>query len=218
VIDARSLAPRRPHLLALLGRSRRPHPLLLLARSRRLGPWLVTSAVVTAGFWALSLPWDDSSTSRALGLYAVAGITTAAGSTLAGPDLDLDRTAARAWHRLRLGHLLLIAAVALGCTTAVALTGSAFAPWEVLARNAAGFTGLAALGTVALGAGRAWSLPVIVAAVVPYVSFQVGPDPDAWLQALLFCVQPPSSTAAGWAAGLLALSGAAAYTLRGPRH
>jgi hypothetical protein len=190
--------------------------LALLGRSRLLGPWLLTSVAVTAGFWALSLPWDDADTSRALGLYAIAGITTAAGRTLAGPDLDLDHAASRRWQPLRLAHLLLVAAVALGCTTAVAFTGSAFAPWEVLARNAAGFTGLVALGSVALGAGRAWVLPVIVAVVVPYVAYEVGPNPPAWLQALIFCAQPPTSTAAALAAGALAVSGVAAYTMGGP--
>ena len=80
-------------------------PLLLYMRSRHV-PMAVAAAVGTvATLWALDRATDHRAPDL-LGLLAVLTATVAAGPGLAGPDVDLDRTAAIAWpcpqspHRL----------------------------------------------------------------------------------------------------------------------
>jgi hypothetical protein len=83
----------------------------------------------------------------------------------------------------------------------------------VAVRNAAGLTGIAALGVTLLGGGLAWCVPVGWTAFC-VAALMVSREPGAPL--LTWLVQPSGTDAATVAAGVLAVGGTVAYALLGP--
>jgi hypothetical protein len=80
-----------------------------------------------------------------------------------------------------------------------------------LLRDAAGLTGLAALGAVLFGAAYAWTPAV----GWPAATLFVPPDPDGpagWLLA------PPEAGPPAWTAAALLAAGTTAYAAAGPRR
>lgn len=180
----------------------------LYLRSRQVaaGAGIALACVV-----GLSLLVGDNPTLRlAFAVLAIAAVTAVTATGLAGPDVALERTAALNWWWHRAAHVVAIGglAVALGV-----VAGPPMATEQVV-RAAVGLAGLAALGATVLGAGLAWCVPLVwtVAAVSALL---VSRPPAGPL--LTWLVQPPDTTAASIAAGVLGLVGLLTYALRGPR-
>jgi hypothetical protein len=180
--------------------------LALYLRSRQVALGALIAAACAVG---LSLPdYDSPATTQLMALFAVAAVAAVAGTGLGTPDPDLDRTAALPWHWRRTTHVLAVAALAAGL-------GTLLGPSDVVARNAIGLTGLAALAVTLLGGGLAWALPLTWTAVVALIAVTV-PEPGAPL--LTWPIQPAGTTAATVAAVVLGIVGALAYALAGPRR
>lgn len=183
--------------------------LLLYARSRRApataGALLASAVLLGAGAAA------DGVADPRLSVLAVAVAVAAAAPGLGGQDAALDRTAAIRWAPLRAAHVLLIAAAVTLVLLAAQTAGRDPVTAAFLLRDAAGLTGLAALGAVVFGAEYAWT-PVVG---WPAVTFFAPPDPGGvggWLLA------PPDAGAAAWTAGALLAAGATVYAAAGPRR
>ncbi|MFH9298703.1 hypothetical protein [Streptomyces sp. NPDC017520] len=183
--------------------------LLLYARSRRApataGALLASAVLLGAGAAA------DGVADPRLSVLAVAVAVAAAAPGLGGQDAALDRTAAIRWAPLRAAHVLLIAVVVALVLLAAQTAGRDPATAAFLLRDAAGLTGLAALGAVVVGAEYAWT-PVVG---WPAVTFFAPPDPGGfggWLLA------PPDARAAAWTAGALLAAGVTVYAAAGPRR
>lgn len=139
---------------------------------------------------------------------------TVIGVAAYSPFGDVERAVSRSLPRLRLAHLggLLIAALA---TLAFAATD-----WQydqatlILARNLAGFAGLAFLGAVLLGSGLSWIVPMAYA-IVAYRLGAIAPGKFAWWA---WPMQPVRNDLAWILALGLFLFGLSALTLRGPRE
>lgn len=183
--------------------------LLLYARSRRApataGALLASAALLGAGAAA-----DGVADSR-MTLLAVAVAVAAAAPGLGGQDAVLDRTAAIRWASLRAAHVLLIASVVTLVLLAAQTAGRDPVTTVFLLRDAAGLTGLAALGAVVFGAEYAWT-PVVG---WPAVTLFAPSDPGGvggWLLA------PPDARAAAWTAAVLLAAGTTVYAAAGPRR
>ncbi|HEY8475137.1 MAG TPA: hypothetical protein VIL37_21300 [Natronosporangium sp.] len=183
--------------------------LLLYLRSRRVPAAFATAVVAAAGLWWVGELTDHAEVGR---LLAVVAGTVAAGPGLAGPDVELDRTAAIGWPPRRAAHLVAIAVV---CVVAAATPAGAPA---VIARDAAGMVGLLGLGAVLLGASRSWLPPLIWTLVALTALPRIWPvAPDGAFQVLTWMLQPVESAAAGWTAAVLAIAGLLSYAAAGPR-
>ncbi|WP_229067539.1 hypothetical protein [Actinoplanes sp. DH11] len=182
----------------------------LFLRSREVpGGVLCAVAAMAAVAWLGSGEAQPRHAVTAAALAVALGVAVL-GHGLGGPDSTLDATAAIRWTPRRALHLAAIAVLAAAVVTAVAT-----APAGVVLRDAAGFTGLAALAATLFGRRLAWSLPVVtgcVSAGIPAV-----PEPFA-LYLLTWAGQPPESVAAGTTAAILAVTGTATYVIRGPRR
>jgi hypothetical protein len=146
-----------------------------------------------------------------LALFAVTVVVSVAATSLAGPDPALERTAALDWRVRRAVHVVAVGAVTAGAVAALGVLTDV--PADVVVRNAAGLTGLAALGVVALGGGLAWCVPVTwtVVAVTALLASRTPPAP-----LLTWPVQPGGTGAATLAAYVLGAAGLGAYALAGP--
>lgn len=179
--------------------------LLLYLRSRQVAAGVLVAAVCAVG---LSIPeYSTPLAAQLMTLFAVTAVAAVAGTGLGTPDPALDRTAAVPWHWRRAGHVLAVAALAAGI-------GTLLGPSDVVARNAIGLTGLAALAVTLLGGGLAWTLPLTWTVVVSMAAVTTEP-PGAPL--LTWPVQPAGTPAATVAAGVLGGIGVLAYALAGPR-
>jgi hypothetical protein len=172
--------------------------LTLYLRARGVPAAFGVLLVATLGFWALGLR-DPRLVALTIGL----GVSVAAGG-LGGHDTDLDRTAAIAWPPRRALHLAGIATVLAGLVFATNLSVA-----EVIVRDCAGLTGLAALGAAVLGRQLAWCPPVTWTLCS---AMSLPPN-----EVLAWLVQPPGTTAATVTAAVLGLAGTACYTVSGPR-
>lgn len=172
--------------------------LTLYLRARAVPAALGVMLIATAGFWAVDVP-DVRLLVLAIGL----GVGAAAGG-LGGHDIDLDRTAAIAWLPRRALHLMAITAIMSGLLFATDLGTT-----EVIVRDCVGLTGLAALGATVLGRQLAWSPPVTW--TLCSVALSVPDEVVNWM------LQPSGTTAATLTAAVLGVTGAAAYTVFGPR-
>ncbi|KXK63058.1 hypothetical protein AWW66_05290 [Micromonospora rosaria] len=185
-------------------------PLLLFLRSREVPGGLlcaVPAMALFAWFGAVQADPRHAVTSAALALALGVAVL---GYGLGGPDATLDATAAIRWAPRRALHLVSTAVLA-GTVVTVVTT----APAGVVLRDAVGFTGLAALAATLFGRRLAWTLPVVtgcVSAGIPAV-----PEPFA-LHLLTWAGQPPDSVAALTTAVAFAVTGVAAYVIRGPRR
>jgi hypothetical protein len=187
--------------------------LTLYLRSRRVPMALAGAGGCVAVTWSL---WSVSSDTRTVGtemvVLTVLLLVAALTATLGGPDDALEQTAGLRWPPRRVAHLLgafLVVVVLLGVTLT---TGARFAPAGLVVRDAAGLLGLTALGAATIGTARAWFLPLgwtLAATLFPRSEPLAG-------QILTWQAQPPSDTAAGLTAGLLALGGLIVYAAAGP--
>ncbi|MFE6986113.1 hypothetical protein [Streptomyces griseus] len=183
--------------------------LLLYARSRR-APAATGALLASAALLGAAAAGDGAADPR-LTVLAVAAAVAGAAPGLGGQDAALDRTAAIRWAPLRAAHVLLIAATVTLVLLAAQLAGREPVTAAFLLRDAAGLTGLAALGAVLFGASYAWT-PVVG---WPAVTLFAPPDPGGvagWLQA------PAGSGPAAWTAAALLAGGVTAYATTGPRQ
>ncbi|MDX3658862.1 hypothetical protein PV646_16285 [Streptomyces sp. ID05-26A] len=185
-------------------------PLALYAQSRGVPAALVVLPVVVLIAWsALHSPWTALSASLTT-LAAVLVTTTG----LAGQDPELDSSTAVPWPLWRLGHLLLATAVAAASVLLVQKLG--YEPFDAafVVRDTAGMIGLAGLAAAVAGARLAASAPVLwwaVAAIMPPAESTLG-------RIVTWPVGDPADTVTRWTAGVLFVSGIAAYSLRGGRR
>jgi hypothetical protein len=198
------------------------HPLTLLLRSRRIGSWLAIAVAGTAVLRGLAGLATEAFTNRpdvaaAFGFYAVTIAVAAAGPGLAGHDLDLDRTAARDWRPLRLAQLVLIVTLVIGLVATAGWNDETLGPTGQIVRNTIGLTGLLALAAATLGVARSWVPAILLTVAAPFLAFRLGVDPPAWAHVITWPVEIAESRISWVMALSLALIGAGAYTLAGPR-
>jgi hypothetical protein len=194
-------------------------PLVLYLRSRQVPAALAAAVGSVAVLWSASQATDDPSARATLALLAVAAGTAAAGSGLAGADIDLDRTAAIRWPPRRAAHVIAAGAAVIGMVAATALTGDQLAPVAQVTRDAIGMSGLIALGAATLGASRAWVPPLtwtLLAWTHPALSWP-SPATAAYQQVLTWMLQPADTTPATVTALILGVTGVLAYAILGPR-
>jgi hypothetical protein len=133
---------------------------------------------------------------------------------LGGQDLALDRTAAIRWIPRRAAHVLLAGAAVAGVLLTVQTMGVSMATTAFVVRNSAGLMGLVALGAALSGSQYAWTLPF---AWLSFVFF-APPPTSVPMQAVMWMLLPPGTTAATWTALVLAVAGTTAYAVAGPRR
>jgi hypothetical protein len=188
--------------------------LLLYLRSRQVPAALAAAAGCVAVLWWVGQATGDPTVRATLALLAVAAGAAAAGAGLAGADVDLDRSAAIAWPPRRAAHVVAVGAAIVGVVAATALTGDQLAPAGPVVRDAAGMSGLVALGAATLGADRAWVVPLtwtllaLLWAPAAASTFQ---------QVLAWMLQPAASAPAAITASVLVVAGVLAYAILGPR-
>ena len=166
---------------------------VLYLRSRSVPAALATVIVGALGMWLIDRP-----DLRLVALAIALGVSVAAGG-LGGADVDLDRTAGFPWPPRRAVHLLAIVAVVSGL-----VISADHDVVELIVRDSAGLTGLAALGATVLGRQLAWAPPVVWTTVSVNL-----PVPD---EVITWMLEPPGTTAATVTAAALALGGAVVYT------
>ncbi|MGW5721562.1 hypothetical protein ACWEVP_35680 [Amycolatopsis sp. NPDC003865] len=181
----------------------------LYARSRQVPTAFTALVAATAGVWFLA---RDSWSVIPVVLALTAGIAVAA-IGLGGQDPDLDRTAALPWPVRRFAHLVLIGLAAGGAVLAVQQLGATTVDMSIIVRDAAGLLGLAGLAATVAGGQFGWTLPLVWAAIAPFV-----PKNGTTSEVAAWMVQPAGTSAATWTAVTLAITGAAAYTVRGGRR
>jgi hypothetical protein len=167
-----------------------------------------------AVLWWLSQATDDPTLHATLGLLAVAAGTAAAGTGLAGADIDLDRSAAIAWPPRRAAHVVAVGGAIIGIVAATALAGDQLAPARQIVRDAVGMSGLVALGAATLGASRAWVVPLTWTLLVLLWVPAAG---ATYQQVLSWMLQPAASAPAAITASVLGVTGVLAYAILGPR-
>ncbi|MDI6105574.1 hypothetical protein QLQ12_44040 [Actinoplanes sp. NEAU-A12] len=184
--------------------------LLLFLRSREVpGGTLCAVSAMVAVAWLGAGQTGSRHAVTAAALALALGVAVL-GHGLGGPDSTPDTTAAIRWAPRRALHLAAICVLAATVVTVVTSV-----PAGVVLRDAAGFTGLAALAATLFGRRLAWTLPVVtgcVSAGIPAV-----PEPFA-LHLLTWVGQPPGSSAALTTAAIFTLTGVAGYVIRGPRR
>ncbi|WP_018907674.1 hypothetical protein [Salinispora arenicola] len=170
----------------------------------------VVAAVLTT--WSLWTGFSDArQVDTFLVMLTIALLVAAAGGTLAGPDEALERTASVPWPPRRAVHLLVTFAVLVLLLALTLVTDARFTSFERVVRDVTGLLGLTALGAAALGAHRAWFLPLsgTVLAVI-FVRYDT-----AFSRLASWPLQPVDVTAAAVIAAVLGLAGAVAYISRG---
>jgi hypothetical protein len=184
-------------------------------RARGIPAALLTAAAAIWGLWALWTAISRPSTVPAPMAMAATGLAAiAAGTTLTGPDTDLDSTAALPWPPYRALHLTFAGLVILGLLLSVAGTAHEYGHATGLVRNCAGALGLVSLGAATLGGARSWFY------LVPWITIppMLPTTTDSIIsQVLRWPLQPTASTAATATAVILLALGATSYILRGSR-
>ncbi|MEA5358653.1 hypothetical protein VA596_03825 [Amycolatopsis sp., V23-08] len=182
----------------------------LYARSRQLPAAFAALVVATAVLWFVA---RDSWSPLPVMLTLTAGIAVAA-IGLSGQDPDLDRTAALPWPVRRLGHLTLIGLTACGAVLAIQELGTPIVDLSIILRDTAGLLGLAGLAATLAGGQFGWTLPLLWAAITPFVQN----DGSTTSHIVGWMLQPPSTPTATWTALVLGATGATAYTAWGGRR
>ncbi|WIY05722.1 hypothetical protein QRX60_18410 [Amycolatopsis mongoliensis] len=182
----------------------------LYARSRQVPAAFTALLAATAGVWFLA---RDSWSSIPVMLTLTAGIAVAA-IGLSGQDPDLDRTAALPWPVRRFAHLALIGLAAGGAVLAVQELGTLTVDISIILRDAAGLLGLAVLAATVAGGQFGWTLPLLWAAITPFVH----DDGSTTSHIVAWMLQPSGSATATWTALTLAVAGTATYTAGGGRR
>lgn len=182
----------------------------LYARSRQVPAAFAGLLLATAGVWFLARDsWSPTPV-----MLTLTAATALAAIALSGQDPDLDRTAALPWPVRRFAHLALIGVAAAGAVLAVQQLGATTVDMSIILRDAAGLLGLTGLAATAAGGQFGWTLPLVWAAITPFV-----PDDGTTTSHIVaWMVQPAGSSAAAWTAVVLAVTGTAAYTVAGGRR
>jgi hypothetical protein len=183
--------------------------LTLHLRARRVPAAASFALATSACTW---LGWFLASDSRQVGRQLVAVTVmlacVAMSVTLAGDDEALDRTAALPWPRVRALHLFAAFGFLIGLFTLTLATPAQIGPFAFVLRDVAGMLGLVALGAVALGAQRAWFVPVFLSVVAV---FWGQPTSHQGMQVLTWMTQPVETRLSMVTAVALAAVGGAAY-------
>ena len=191
--------------------------LTLYLRSRLVPTTAAAVLGCTLALWALGLAVDHPLGRALAALLITLAATTAIGHGLAGPDHDLDKTAAIAWPPRRAAHIIVAGTAVLGLLATPALAGEQMTDAGQLLRNVAGLTGLVALGAVVFGAARApliplvWTLLVLSSAPEP-------PTRPTHKVMLTWMIQPADTRTAMVTAWSIAVTGSLAYALLGSRR
>ncbi|MFW5899112.1 MAG: hypothetical protein ACOCUN_01440, partial [Jiangellaceae bacterium] len=176
---------------------------------------VVTLASWSAAHWLTSREWSGGAIERWPVVAVAPAVTAALASTgLAGSDEELERTTAVPLRRIRVLHVIIVAAVA---GAALGLIGL----WEPrtygafeLARNTVACVGAAALTAVVFGARLAWGPVCAYVGVVTLVApVPLVPGSSWWA----WPVHPWSAELAAWTAGALFAAGLLLYGRLGPR-
>jgi hypothetical protein len=192
-------------------------PLVLYLRSRQVPVALAVAAGSVAALWSLSRVTANPDANDMLGLLSIVACAVAAGHGLAGPDSDLDRTAAIAWPVVRTAHIMAVAAVAAGVVAGTALTAEQLASGVEVARDAIGMSGLVALGAAVFGAGRAWTIPATWTGLAWALDVPPGTEDRLFLRMFVWMLEPAGSIPAAITAVALGVAGVLAYGVLGPR-
>lgn len=169
--------------------------LTLYLRSRDVPDTLLAVLCTTVVVWVLNI--DDV---RLAAVTIGLGVAAAAGG-LGGADVALERTAAISWPPRRAAHLAGVFAIISGLVLLADLGST-----ELVLRDAAGLTGLAALGVVLVGRQLAWVFPAAWTAVGVTIPIN---EVVSWV------VQPPGTTAAMITAVVFCGVGFVAYVAKG---
>jgi hypothetical protein len=187
--------------------------LTLYARSRQVPASLAAVLIGTVAVWALAGNGDGRS-APLLPVLALAAGATAASVGLGGQDVALDRTAAIRWRLRRTAHVLLIGTVVCAVPLVLQVLGEDLATAGFLVRDAAGLTGLVAVGAALFGARYAWTPPIAWLSVSV-----VAPSPEGLPEEVAgWLLLPPGTPVATWTALVLAALGTTVYALAGPRR
>ncbi len=194
----------------------------LYLRSRRAG-FAAVSLIAVAVFgwigadWMLQLPQFGGASGYAL-IPAILLMPILSGCAIAlttpSPFGETERAVSRSLPALRLLHLgglLLWAALTLAV---VARHWAHPASELMLARNLAGFTGLALLGAWLLGGRLSWVIPIAYGGVVTLTG-RDAPNQFAWWA---WSIRPGDDALAAFLAMAALVVGLAAVSLMGPRE
>ena len=181
--------------------------LALYLRSRQVVAGVAVAAASVTGFGLLA--GDREHVRLLLAMFAVTVVCAVTATGLAGPDVALERTAARDGRLRRATHVAAIG----GLAVVLGVTAGPPVATDVLVRDAVGLTGLAALATTLLGGGLAWCLPAGWSVVATAAMLAARPTPAPLVT---WPVQPAGTAAATVAAAVLGLAGLLAYTVLGP--
>ncbi|MGL5863185.1 MAG: hypothetical protein ACRCY9_18245 [Phycicoccus sp.] len=193
--------------------------LVLHLRSRHWSTAVPTAVALVTALWVTTrLSTDEPTAPPVVAMLAVTLGVLALATTLGTPDDALDRAAARPWPPRRLANLLTLGAIALALPALALPTATAFASVGFLLRDAAGLTGLLALGATVLGPGRAWTVVLTWGAPVAVFGPMYLGNPDRTVVILTWMIQPAGQATAALAAAALAGIGVLAYALVGPPH
>jgi hypothetical protein len=186
--------------------------MILYLRARRVPLALAASVGAAALVWALWLIFsDERDVAGLVVVLTVVLMVSALSTTLAGPDEDLERTAALRWPWRRALHLLAALVLVLVVLLVTLPTGARFGPAALVLRDAAGLLGLTALCASVVGAARSWFLPLGWTVVA--VMFT---QPGTWGALATWQGQPHTSRPAAVVAAGLAVAGLLTYAFRGP--
>jgi hypothetical protein len=180
-------------------------------RARRVPAALLLSAgsvALVAAFWTL---FPDGPVYPVLAVLTTALAMAPLVPTLAGNDAALEATAALPRLPRRLAHLLACAVIVVVLLYAARLADADFGTPGQLIRNAAGLAGLVGLAAAVFGPGYAWQLPIGWTAVQCVLA---PGDGKTWRAVAVWMLQPPDNRVAALTAGLLLVTGLAAYALR----
>jgi hypothetical protein len=187
----------------------------LYLRCRRVPSALAAVLVSGVAVWLLATWFPDPTVGAELPPLALALGAAVATGGLAGADPALERTAAIDWRTRRLAHVLVVAAVVVAVFQAVqTVGGTQLIPVPAAVRDAAGLTGLAALGVAVAGASLAWLFPVVWCAA----AMMTPPSGNTAVQVVAWLLQPTGTIAATVTAIVLGAGGALGYAVLGPRR
>ncbi|MEV7865174.1 hypothetical protein AB0P17_03500 [Streptomyces sp. NPDC088124] len=190
--------------------------LLLHARARQVPASAAALALTTLVVWYFTHGDGDGEAAAdpRVALLTIGMGVTAAAVGLGGADVALERTAAIRWSVRRTAHVLLIATLVGAALLLSGAAGAELAPVAFIVRDAAGLTGLAALGATVCGAPYAWAPPMgwlAIALFLPAPSGTAG-EIAGWM------LLPPGTEVATWTASVLLAGGTALYAVMGERR
>jgi hypothetical protein len=207
----------RPALEAARSRAAGPHRaglrlVRLHAASRRVLTCLVV-LVACAIALRTALHWLPRSGvyARQIPLIIEAGAAAVIGVTTRSPFGEPERATGRWLPWLRLATSVALTGIAVGALAAGAAAAHLAGGVAGLARDLAGFTGIALLTAAVLGGGLAWIGPIAYLAVtLPALS-------GNWTTPWIWPARPPHDRGAAICAALVFAAGVAVITVRGAR-